>query len=90
MNNLEESTKISRETKWAVLGRELADRKIAGKNLSAAINEAMILRRIEQDRADRETRFAGLARQVGDAARNGKDTTALLDQLADLRRVELG
>jgi hypothetical protein len=90
MNNAEEASKISRETKFAVLGRAIADAFRAEGNTSALISEAMRLRHIEQDQADKQTQFAGLARQIGDAARNGKDTQALLERIAELRRHELG
>lgn len=90
MNNIEESIKLAKETRWAVLGRTLADAASQGKPVTAHIAEAELLRRQEQDSADRETQFAALARQVGDAVRKGKDTQPLVAQLVALRRRELG
>jgi hypothetical protein len=90
MNHAEEATKISRETKWATLGRAIADYSRMGENPAALIHEAATLRQMEQDRADKATRFAGLARQVGDAARNGAEIAPLLQLLRDLRTAEIG
>jgi len=90
MNNVEEATKSSRETKWAILGRAMADYSRMGENPAPLIHEAATLRQMEQDRTDKATRFAGLARQVGDAARNGAEIAPLLLLLHDLRRVEIG
>jgi hypothetical protein len=90
MNNAKEATKISPETKWATLGRAMADYSRMGQNPAPFINEAATLRQIELDRADKATRFAGLARQVGDAARNGAEIAPLLLLLRDLRTAEIG
>ena len=90
MKNAEEATKISRESKWAILGRAIADYSMMGENPAALIHEAAILRQSEQEQRDKATRFAGLARQVGDAARNGAETAPLLLLLRDLRRAEIG
>jgi hypothetical protein len=89
MNNAEEATKINRETKWATLGRAIADYSRMGENPAALIDEAATLRQMEQDQTDKATRFAGLARQVGDAARNGAEMATLL-LLRDLRKAEIG
>jgi hypothetical protein len=86
MNNLEESTKQSKEARWATIGRAIAD----GSNRDRWMQEAAILRRQEQDSADRETQFAALARQVGDAIRVGRDCSPLLDALCKLRQKEIG
>ncbi|MFZ1085462.1 MAG: hypothetical protein WAN35_10890 [Terracidiphilus sp.] len=86
MNNLEESTKQSREARWATIGRAIAD----GSNREKWMQEAAILRRQEQDSADRQTQFSALARQIGDALRAGRDCGPLLDLLCDLRHQELG
>jgi hypothetical protein len=85
MNNIEESTKLGKEVRWAVIGRAIAD----GVELQRWVSEAAILRRQEQDSACRETQFAALARQVGDAVRSGADLAPLLDSLRALRKHEL-
>ena len=90
MNNAQETIKISREAKWAILGRAIADSSRMGENPAALIREAATLRQMEQDRTDKASRFAGLARQVGDAARNGAEIAPLLLLLRDLRTAELG
>jgi len=90
MKNEQEAIKISRETKWATLGRAIADYSRMGENPAALIDEAATLRQMEQDQTDKATRFAGLARQVGDAARNGAEMAPLLLRLRDLRRAEIG
>ena len=90
MNNAEEATKSSRETKWATLGRAIADSSRMGESPAAFIDEAAALRQMEQERTDKASRFAGLARQVGDAARNGADLAPLLLLLRDLRTAEIG
>jgi len=90
MKNAQETIKISREAKWAVLGRAIADCGRMGENPAAFIHEAAILRRVEQEGADKAIRFASLARQVGDAARNGAETAPLILRLRDLRRAEIG
>ena len=90
MNNAQETTKISREAKWAILGRTIADCIRMGENPAALIHEAATLRQMEQDRTDKASRFAGLARQVGDAARNGAEMAPLLLLLRDLKRAEIG
>jgi hypothetical protein len=90
MKNVEEAIKSSRETKWATLGRAIADSSRMGENPAALINEAATLRQMEQERRDKTSRFAGLARQVGDAARNGAEIAPLLLLLRDLRRAEIG
>jgi hypothetical protein len=90
MNHAEEAIKSSRESKWATLGRAIADYSRMGENPAALINEAAILRQMEQERTDKATRFAGLARQVGDAARNGAEMAPLLQLLRDLRTAEIG
>lgn len=90
MKNAEETIKISRESKWATLGRAIADSSRMGENPAVFIHEAAILRQLEQERTDKATRFASLARQVGDAARNGAEIAPLLLLLRDLRTAEMG
>ena len=90
MKKAEEAIKISREIKWAILGRAMADYSRMGENPAPLIREAATLRQSEQDRADRAPRFASLARQVGDAARSGAEIAPLIQQLCDLRRAEAG
>jgi hypothetical protein len=90
MNNLEESTKIAKDVRFALLGRAIADRTAQGLDTSQERKEATILRRQEQDSARKATQFAALARQVGDAERNGKDIAELVAALIALRRTEVG
>ncbi len=90
MNNIEEATKLARETQFATLGRTIADAHIAHRLASYAIAEAQLRRAQEQSAVSTETRFAGLARQIGDAVSVGKPVDRILDELADLRRRELG
>ena len=90
MNHLEESTKFAKDTRFAILGRAIADRATRGQDATALIAEATILRRQEQDSADRQTQFAALARQIGDAARNGQDTAPHVARLMELRASEVG
>ncbi len=90
MNNAEESTKIAKETRFAVLGRAIADNATAGESNARLILEAQILRRKEQDGWTRMTSFAALTRQLGDAARSGKDLSPILVALVALRASELG
>ena len=49
MNNAEEVIKSSRESKWATLGRAMADYIRMGKNPAPLINEAATLRQLEQN-----------------------------------------
>lgn len=86
MNKLEEAMRQSDETRWAVIGRAIAD----GQDRAKWMQEAAILRRQEQDSADKQTQFAAIARQIGDAIRVGRETDALLDAICKLRRQELG
>jgi hypothetical protein len=85
MLNLEESTKLGKEARWATIGRAIAD----GTDIVRWISEAAILRRQEQDKVGRETQFAAWARQVGDAVRSGADLTPLVVSLQALRKLEL-
>lgn len=86
----EETYKISRETKFTVLGRAIADAFRTEGNTSGLVHEVMKMRYTEQQSAEKATQFAALARQIGDAARNGKELTPLLERIADLRAHELG
>lgn len=90
MNKVEEALQISRETKFATLGRAIADAYRSENDTTQLISEAMRLRYMEQESAEKLVAFAGMARQIGDAARNGKDLTALLERIVELRRHELG
>ncbi len=90
MNHAEEATKIAKNTRFAVIGRAIADAQLRGAPCMPMVQEAAILRAAEQSGASREVRFAGLTRQLGDAHRAGTDTGPLLKQLAELRRAELG
>jgi hypothetical protein len=85
MNNLEESTKLSRETRWATIGRAIAD----GQERDRYLLEAELLRKQEQQSAGYESGFAGLARQIGDARAKGKDVSDLVEQTKALRKGEL-
>jgi hypothetical protein len=88
--NLEESTKLSKDARFATLGRAIADASISGQSIREAVAEAQLLRWQEQDSASRETRMSALVRQIGDASRSGKAIAPLIAQLIDLRRTELG
>lgn len=88
--NAAEAEKIASETKFATLGRAIADYSNHGEPIQMLIDEVQNLRRIEQDSADKSTQFAALARQVGDAARVGRDTAPLVQQLRTLRIKEIG
>ncbi len=90
MINIEESTKIAKDTKFSVLGRAIADGARAGQDVTRHIAEAELLRRQEQESADKNTRFAALARQIGDATRTGRDAGELVVKLMELRAIELG
>lgn len=90
--NIEESTKIAAEAKFATLGRAIADALLNNMDASGLLATVNQLRRIEQDNVDRSTRFAALARQLGDATRTGKDTAylgRLCQELQQLRSHEL-
>lgn len=89
-SHAEEATKIAKETKFAVLGRAIADAHATGAETKRLITQAMELRYIEQQQTDKQIAFAALTRQIGDAARNGKDLAALLDRIVELRRHEIG
>lgn len=88
-SHAEEATKIAKETKFAALGRAIADAAHRSEATRHLIAEAETLRRIEQNSADRQMQFAALTRQVGDAAASGRDTAPLLARLTALRRLEL-
>lgn len=85
MRNLEESTKQSKEARWATIGRAIAD----GQEREKYLLEAQLLRQQEQQSAGYESGFAGLARQIGDARAKGKDVTDLVEQVKALRKGEL-
>lgn len=89
-SKLEEANKIAGETKWAVLGRSIADAHATGADTKRHISQAMQMRYVEQQQTDKLIAFAALTRQIGDAARNGKDLSALLERITELRRHELG
>jgi hypothetical protein len=86
----EEQTKISRETKFATLGRAIADRVLSGDDATEFIQEAAVRRYQEYERGDRSARFAALARQVGDAYVQKRDIQPLVEELRELRRREIG
>jgi cell division inhibitor SulA len=86
----EEQTKISREAKFATLGRAIADAVLDGGSAAVLIREAALRRQQEYERGDRAARFAALARQVGDAFAQERDLKPLVGELVDLRRREIG
>jgi len=90
MASIEEQHHIAKEAAFTTLGRAIADFTIRGDSAAAAIEEACVRRRQEQDSADRDTQFSSLARQVGDAQRSGRDIAPLLAKLVKLRRAEIG
>lgn len=89
MNNLEEQTKIAKETRWAVLVRTLADNEAAGKSSAIQRRELAMLRRLEQESGNHLTSLAAIGRQIGDAINADRDTSALVAAAVDLRRREL-
>jgi hypothetical protein len=90
MPTLEETTKLSKDLRFTILGRAIADAVRTGKNPSALVEEARLIRHQEQNAADKNTRFAALTRQVGDAAWSGQDLNDLLERLRSLRQIEIG
>jgi len=89
MKNLEESTKIAKGARFAMLARQLADKHQARQPIRAELTELAILRGQEQRVTDREIAFQGLGRQIGDAARTSQPLEDLLSRLVELRRHEL-
>ena len=89
MPTLAEQTKTAKNTRFATIGRALADAHRAGHNTGLLVGELANLRRAEHQISDRQVAFAGLARQIGDAAGQGGDLADLLARLAELRRTEL-
>ena len=81
----EEQRRQGNETRWATIGREIAD----GHNRAAYMREAAILREQEQSSADRATQFAALARQIGDGINSGQDVLPLMNSLVTLRQREI-
>ena len=90
MRNLEESTKIATEAKFATLARALADAIECGDTSAqdAAVDEMTLRRAQEQASSKTTNQFAALARQIGDAKGAGKDTGELTAQVVRLRRRE--
>lgn len=84
-----ERYKIAKETRWAVLGRTIADAASHGQTTTHLVREAQIMRAAEQATSDRNIQFAALVRQIGDAASVGRDVAPLVAQLIALRRHEL-
>jgi len=89
-NKLEEAFKQSTEAGWSNLGTAIADALARGSDITNLVDEACVMRRLEQDRADRQTQFAALVRQIGDAKRTGREIKPYLERLCQLRREELG
>ncbi len=89
MNNIEESIKIAKDVKFAVLGRAIADSASSPQGLAPLLREVTLLRRQEHEVTDKEVAFAGIARQIGDANRNGKDLAQLIARIVQLRRLEV-
>jgi hypothetical protein len=86
----EEARRQSNETRWATLGRAIADAHKAGGSIRQLVEQAEVMRAVEQSRADKLVQFAGLARQIGDAACNGRDVAGLVARLSALRTLEIG
>ncbi len=89
VSKVAEAFKIANETRFATIGRAIADAVAGGLPTTKLVEEAQLRRRQEQESADRMTQFAALARQVGDAASSGRDTAPLLARLIELRRREV-
>lgn len=90
MATLAEQTKMAKNTRFATLGRAVADAHRAGRDTSLLTQELMLLRKQEHQVSDRQIAFAGLARQIGDAVGQGRDISDLLERMAKLRQQELG
>lgn len=90
MTTLAEQSKIAKNTRFATLGRAVADAHSTGRDTHMLMHELAQLRHQEEQVSDRQVAFAGLARQLGDAHYAGKDTAALLNRLCTLRDAELG
>jgi hypothetical protein len=86
----EQAWKEANETRWATLGRSIADQHKAGGSIRQLVEQAEIMRAVEQSNADKLTQFAGLARQIGDAAHQGKEIAGLVERLSVLRTLEIG
>jgi hypothetical protein len=86
----EEASRLGNETRWATLGRSIADAHKAGGSIRQLVEQAEVMRAVEQSHADKLTQFAALARQIGDAAHKGKDITGLVERLSMLRTLEIG
>jgi len=89
MSTLAEQTKIAKNTRFATLGRAVADAHRAGLDTKLLLAELATLRAQEHQVSDRQVAFAGLARQLGDAHSTGKETAELLARIAALRAVEV-
>lgn len=89
MSEKGDTLKIPNETKWATLGRAIADYSQQGRDIAELIEQAAILRKAEHAFSSRAVAFAALARQLGDAARSGRDTALLVARLCSLRRSEV-
>jgi hypothetical protein len=93
MSKLEDELKIANETKFASLGRAIADatRARTGRGVpTALLEEARLLRWLEQSQVDNQTQFAALVRQLGDAVASGREFDQLIIALVELRSRELG
>ena len=90
MKHLEESTKIAKDVKFAVLARSLADAARQGQSTSQHRAELARLRVSEREVTDKTTDFAALGRQIGDAQAMDRDVSELVGRLIELRGKELG
>ncbi len=81
MASAEETYKIAANTRFAVLGRALADARSAGQSIAGIVAQLAELRKAEHQKQGFVVRIAALARQIGDASGGGQDTTPLLDEL---------
>jgi hypothetical protein len=90
LSKAEEASRLGNETRWATLGRSIADAHKAGGSIQQLVEQAEIMRAVEQSHAEKQIQFAGLARQIGDAAHQGKDIAGLVARLSMLRTLEIG
>lgn len=75
--------------RFAVIGREIADGKMRGRDVSKLVEELAVQRGLEYGQGDKSTQIAAIARQIGDAKRAGRDTNELIGWLCTVRRMEV-
>lgn len=89
MATIEETHKLAKNTRFAILTREAADAALTGQDVEHVLAELDAVRLHELQSSQRLTEFAAIGRQLGDAHRAGRDTSDLLRAAVSLRRLEL-